>query len=94
VATWLGEASKTPMDRFFATTGKTDDQHLQHLFMMEKTGYSGTATSIDGAQPPYGNSHRLDAQAGHADFCQLSNYAAVCNYEFGVLQENQSGTSP
>jgi hypothetical protein len=94
VATWLGETSKTPMDRFFAITGKTDEQHLQHLFMMEKTGYSGTATSIDGAQPPYGNSHRLEAQAGHTDFCQLSNYAAVCNYAFGVPQENQSGTSP
>jgi hypothetical protein len=94
VATWLGETSKTPMDRFFAITGKTDDQHLQHLFAMEKTGYSGAATSIDGAQPPYGNSHRLMANAGHTDFCQLSNYAAVCNYAFGVPAENQAGTSP
>ena len=94
VATWLGEVSKTPMDRFFAITGKTDDQHLQHLFAMEKTGYSGAATSIDGAQPPYGNSHRLLANAGHTDFCQLSSYTAVCNYAFGVPPENQSGTSP
>ena len=94
VATWLGETSKTPMDRFFAITGKTDEQHLQHLFAMEKTGYSGAATSIDGAQPPYGNSHRLLANAGHTDFCQLSNYAAVCNYAFGVPAENQAGTSP
>jgi hypothetical protein len=94
VATWLGETSKTPMDRFFAITGKTDDQHLQHLFALEKTGYSGAATAIDGAQPPYGNSHRLVANAGHTDFCQLSNYAAVCNYAFGVPSENQAGTSP
>jgi hypothetical protein len=94
VATWLGETSKTPMDRFFAITGKTDDQHLQHLFALEKTGYSGAATSIDGAQPPYGNSHRLLANAGHTDFCQLSNYAAACNYAFGVPPENQAGTSP
>jgi hypothetical protein len=94
VATWLGEVAKTPMDRFFAVTGKSDDQHLQHLFAMEKTRYSGAATSIDGAQPPYGNSHRLIANAGHTDFCLLSNYAAVCNYAFGVPAENQSGTPP
>lgn len=92
VATWLGETPKTPIDRFFAITGTSDDQHLQHLFAMEKTKYSGAATSIEGAQPPYGNSHRLNANAGHTDFCKLSNYAAVCNYAFGVPQENQSGT--
>jgi hypothetical protein len=92
VATWLSETPKTPIDRFFAITGTSDDQHLQHLFAMEKTKYSGAATSVEGAQPPYGNSHRLMANAGHTDFCQLSNYTAVCNYAFGVPQENQAGT--
>lgn len=92
VATWLSEKSKTPMDRFFAITGKSDDQHLQHLFAMEKTGYSGTATALDGAQPPYGNTHRLIANAGHTDFCQQASYQAACNYVFGVPPENQAGT--
>jgi hypothetical protein len=94
VATWLSETSKTPMDRFFAITGKSDDQHLQHLFAMEKTGYTGAATPLDGAQPPYGNSHRLIANAGHTDFCQTSPYQAACNYVFGVPPENQAGISP
>lgn len=92
VATWLNETSKTPMDRFFALSGTADDQHLQHLFAMEKTGYTGAATSVEGAQAPYGNSHRLMANAGHTDFCLLSNYAAACNYMFGVPPENQRGT--
>jgi hypothetical protein len=92
VATWLSETSKTPMDRFFAITGKSDDQHLQHLFTMEKTGYTGTATALDGAQPPYGNSHRLIANAAHTDFCQTAPYQAACNYVFGVPPENQAGT--
>lgn len=94
VATWLGEVPKTPKDRFFAITGKSDDQHLQHLFAMEKIGYSGAEKSIDGASPPYGDSHRLTANSGHYDFCQDAKYAAVCNYVFGVPPENQAGTSP
>jgi len=94
VATWLSEAPKTPKDRFFAITGKSDDQHLQHLFAMEKIGYSGAATSVEGAAPPYGDSHRLTANTGHYDFCQDAKYAAACNYAFGVPPENQAGTAP
>ncbi|MEP7050243.1 MAG: hypothetical protein ABJB12_07825, partial [Pseudomonadota bacterium] len=63
IATWLSETSKTPIDRFFALSGTTDDQHLQHLFAMEKLGYSGAPTSIDGSTPPFGNSHRLTTKA-------------------------------
>lgn len=92
VATWLSESPKTPMERFFALTGKSDEQHLQHLFTMEKTGYAGVATAIEGASPPYGNSHRLMANAGHTDFCQSASYQAACNYLFGVPPENQAGT--
>lgn len=92
VATWLSEPSKTPAERFFALTGKSDDQHLQHLFTMAKLGYPGTPTGIEGAQAPYGGSHRLTANAGHTDFCQMKTYEAACNYLFGVPAENQAGT--
>jgi hypothetical protein len=94
VATWLGETSKTPLDRFFAITGKSDAQHLQHLFAMEKLGYVGAATALEGAQAPYGNSHRLTANAPHTDFCQSATYQAACNYVFGVPAENHPGTPP
>lgn len=94
VATWYGEAPKTPIDRFFAISGTTDDQHTQHLFAMEKLGYTGKATSVEGAEPPYSGSHRLNAKSGHTDFCGSAAYAAVCNYAFGVPAENQAGTPP
>jgi hypothetical protein len=94
VASWLDEEPETPIDRFFAVTGVSDAQHVQHLFTMEKLGYGGTPTSIQGAGPPYGGSHRLTASAGHTDFCQQSSYEAVCNYVFGVPSENQAGTGP
>jgi hypothetical protein len=84
----------TPIDRFFALSGTTDDQHLQHLFAMEKLGYSGQPTSIDGSMPPYGNSHRLTTKATHTDFCGEASYAAACNYMFGVPPENHAGTAP
>lgn len=93
VATWLSEVPKTPLDRFYAITGQADQQNLQHLFAMAKIGYPGAATPIDEAQPPYGNSHRLVADTGHTDFCQLPSYQAVCNYVFGVPPENQAGTA-
>jgi hypothetical protein len=94
VATWLGETPATPRDRFFALSGRTDDQHLQHLFAMEKLGYAGSPTSIDGAAAPYGGSHRLITDAGHTDFCKETRFASACNYLFGVPAENQAGTSP
>ena len=92
IATWLSETPKTPIDRFFALSGRTDDQHLQHLFAMERLGLSGMPTSIDGATPPYGGSHRLTVNAGHVDFCGDARHQAACNYLFGVPAENQAGT--
>ena len=94
VATWLSETPKTPTDRFFALSGTTDEQHLQQLFAMEKLGYAGKPTTIDGATPPYGSSHRLTTKAPHTDFCADARYAAVCNYMFGVPPENQAGVAP
>jgi hypothetical protein len=91
VATWFGEEPKTPRDRFFAITGKADDQHTQHLFAMARLGYSGTPMEVSGAQPPYGGSHRLVANGGHEEFCGQAAYDAVCNYAFDVPVENHSG---
>ncbi|HYO93550.1 MAG TPA: hypothetical protein VER33_03515, partial [Polyangiaceae bacterium] len=92
VASWFDEAPRTPIERFFAITGNTDDQHTQHLFAMEKLGYVGRPTNVNGAQPPYGQSHRLVANGGHTDFCGQASYATACNYLFNVPPENQQGT--
>jgi hypothetical protein len=94
VATWFSETPKTPIDRFYAITGRSDSQHTQHLFAMEKLSYVGKATELQGSEPPYGNTHRLIANAGHVDFCGDNAYTAACNYVFGVPPENLAGTAP
>ncbi len=91
VASWFDEEPKTPRDRFFAITGKTDDQHTQHLFAMGQLGYSGTPVEVSGATPPYGGSHRLVAAGGHSEFCGQAAYDAACNYAFDVPVENHAG---
>lgn len=92
VAKWLYETPKTPSDRFYALTGVSDDQHLQHLFAMQTMKYVGAAVNVVGAQAPYGGSHRLVASGGHSDYCSQASYKATCNYLFGVPTENANGT--
>lgn len=94
VAKWLSETPATPIDRFYALTGVTDSQHLQHLFAMQTMGYVGMPTDVAGMQAPYANSHRLNAAGGHADYCDQDAYQGVCNYLFGVPPENQNGLPP
>ncbi len=91
VAKWFDEEPRTPIDRFFAITGKTDDQHTQHLFAFERIGYLGVPVAVQGAQPPYGGSHRFIAGGGHEEFCGQAAYDAVCNLAFGVPSENHAG---
>jgi hypothetical protein len=91
IAKWLYETPATPIDRFYALTGVSDAQHLQHLFAMQTMKYLGSATNVVGMQSPYGNSHRLNAGGGHDDYCDQASYKAVCNYLFGVPTENQNG---
>jgi hypothetical protein len=90
VAKWFSEVPATPIDRFYALTGTADDQHTQHLFAMQKLGYTGQPVNVSmGA--PFGGSHRLNANGGHEDFCGNATYAAACNYMFGVPPENANG---
>jgi hypothetical protein len=92
IGNWLYEVPKTPIDRFYALTGVTDSQHLQHLFAMQLLKYVGQPVSVIGGQAPYGDSHRLNASGGHTDYCSEASYEAACNYLFGVPTENQNGT--
>jgi hypothetical protein len=66
---WLKKPPMTPIDRFFAFSHTSDAQHAGHLQSFEDMGLPGEPTSVDGASPPYGGSHRLissaDTQDGH-----------------------------
>ena len=83
-ATWLTMKSLTPIDRYYGFTGTADSQHQDHIKSMELQGYLGTLTPVEGAKPPYGNSHRLRYTGGHGGSANCGNYADVCKYMFGV----------
>jgi hypothetical protein len=83
-ATWLTMPSATPIERYYGFTGTTDAQHQDHIKSMELQKYLGTLTSVEGAQPPYGDSHRLRYSGGHGDSANCNNFAPVCKYMLGV----------
>jgi hypothetical protein len=91
VASWFDEEPATPIERFFAITGKSDDQHLQHLYALERIGYLGKALTVRGSSPPYGGSHRFIADGGHQEFCGQAAYDDACNLAFDVPPENHAG---
>lgn len=92
VATWFGESSKTPRDRFFAITGVVDSQHTQHLVAFEKLGIPGTVVDVDSQSMPYAGTHRLKStSADHGAFCDNAKYRDACNYLLDVPPENRAG---
>lgn len=64
---WLLEDSLTPIEQFFAFTHTGDDQHEGHLVSFEDLGLPGAPTVVDGAAPPYADSHRLVTSAPTGD---------------------------
>lgn len=60
---WLDAAPLTPIAAYFGFTAVDDDQHEGHLASFEALGIPGAPTSVDGASPPYGGSHRLQSGA-------------------------------
>ena len=60
---WLGAASITPLERFYAFSHAADPQFEGHLEAWATLGLPGQPTSIDGADPPYGGAHRLTSAA-------------------------------
>lgn len=64
---WLMSTPMTARDRFYGFSHTGDSQHSGHLAAWQSLGVPGTPTKVDGAQPPYGNSHRLESSASVSD---------------------------
>ncbi len=64
---WLKKTPLTPIERFFGFTHTADGQHAGHLAAFETMGLVGKATTVDGAMPPYGGTHRLETSAPTSD---------------------------
>jgi hypothetical protein len=64
---WLKKTPLTPIERFFGFTHTADGQHAGHLAAFATMGLVGKPTSVDGATPPYGGTHRLETSAPTSD---------------------------
>ena len=64
---WLSQTPMTDRDRFFGFSHANDSQHSGHLAAWQSLGLPGAPTRIDGAQSPYGGSHRLYSNASVSD---------------------------
>jgi hypothetical protein len=64
---WLSGTPLTPRDAYFGFTHSGDGQHTAHLAAFAALGLPGTPTRVDGAAPPYAESHRLYSSAGVGD---------------------------
>jgi hypothetical protein len=90
---WLSSTPLTPVDRFFGLSHTGDSQHSGHLAAWASLELPGTPTRGDGAEAPYGNSHRLytsvssgdahgSVQAGNID-----ELLPVWRYLYGGIEE-------
>jgi hypothetical protein len=64
---WLLGVPQTPIERFWGFTHTGDDQHEGHLQSFEDMNLPGAPTVVDGAAPPYDDSHRLVTSAPTGD---------------------------
>ena len=60
---WLKKTPITPSERFFGFSHTADPQHPGHLAAFASLKLPGVSTTVDGAMPPYGNTHRLETSA-------------------------------
>lgn len=64
---WLSSTPLTPVDRFFGLSHTGDSQHSGHLAAWASLDLPGSPTRGDGAEAPYGNSHRLYTSVSTGD---------------------------
>jgi hypothetical protein len=78
---WLTSTPMTPIDRFFGFSHTGDGQHTNHLAAWASLKLPGAVTRIDGAQAPYGNSHRLESSVSAGDAHQSVGSGTVNEFK-------------
>jgi hypothetical protein len=60
-AAWTRRPPATPLERYYVFSHTKEDQFPQHLKDWEAMGLGklGPVTTVDGAGPPFGQSHQL-----------------------------------
>ena len=89
---WLSLTPMTARDRFYGFSHTGDSQHSGHLAAWQSLGLPGSPTKVDGAQPPYGSTHRLESSASVSDAHQsvgsgnISGFVDAWRYLYGADQ--------
>jgi hypothetical protein len=89
IATWINEATTTPIERYYGMVGNGDMQYGDILFAMNRMNYIGTPVDIGAGAPPYGDSHRMFINDGHSDFTDRKFWPAL-GVAWGVPPENMT----
>jgi hypothetical protein len=86
-ATWLTTMPAiTPVSRSYVISGTSDGGHAQHIKCVTDLMWPGPKVDTSSATPPYGDSHQLEVNFGHSEFCSIGQFDAVCDYAFGTLK--------
>lgn len=62
-ATWTKESHATPSSRYYGFANTKENDYTAITQSWQNLGFSGSLTSVDGASPPFSNSHRLTTSA-------------------------------
>jgi hypothetical protein len=87
---WLSDTPLTPRDAYYGFSHSGDGQHAGHLAAFAALELPGEPTRVDGAMPPYGQSHRLYSSASvgdaHASVTSgnIAAYVEVWRYLYGA----------
>jgi hypothetical protein len=84
-AAWLlGSPAITPPSRSYVISGNMDGGHEDHLKCVMALGWQGPVVNTAKVMPPYMDSHILEVNFGHSEFCSIGQFDAACDYVFGT----------
>jgi hypothetical protein len=74
----------TPVDRSYMISGNMDGGNTEHFAAAAALGWLGTKVNASTGMPPYMDTHVLEVNFGHSEFCSVNGFDAVCDYVFGT----------
>src|SRR5262249_23471216 len=74
----------TPPSHSYMISGNMDGGNTEHFAATMALGWLGTKVNASTGMPPYMDSHVLEVNFGHSEFCSVNGFDAVCDYVFGT----------
>jgi hypothetical protein len=74
----------TPPSRSYVISGNMDGGHQSHIKCVMDLMWQGPVVNTAMVMPPYMDSHILEVNFGHSEFCSIGQFDAACDYVFGT----------